>query len=334
MIDRIASDLGVCRYAEEPLSQYQCRVIYSAMACWMKAIALDRPIGYHEDVPPGISRRHINERSHTILEMMIKMFPNTKEWFDLSSENEDPVNLIRTRLINHGDLLNAGFGTNLALSSVHSNQISSTIETVYGKTIDEDLHYSGVSAIRRTEERKYFPETKNVKEWLKCFLNDASWSHDLPQSNQMQYFNPQSTAKNNFAAWQDSIARESGKIALVRTIVNKNGYSYYLLKPDERLIHKIDPFLQEQGFHIRVMCALRSLAKNNTTVSVTRYYDHISVRFNAILPLQESTLMESYAWPVRRINDKLVWVMSHESWSCIRPYIEALDILVAEVEHG
>ena len=44
--------------------------------------------------------------------------------------------------------------------------------------------------------------------------------------------------------------------------------------------------------------------------------------------------MESYAWPVRRINDKLVWVMSHESWSCIRPYIEALDILVAEVEHG
>lgn len=67
MIDRIASDLGVCRYAEEPLSQYQCRVIYSAMACWMKAIALDRPIGYHEDVPLGISRRHINERSHTIV---------------------------------------------------------------------------------------------------------------------------------------------------------------------------------------------------------------------------------------------------------------------------
>lgn len=67
MIDRIASDLGACRYAEEPLSQYQCRVIYSAMACWMKAIALDRPIGYHEDVPLGISRRHINERSHTIV---------------------------------------------------------------------------------------------------------------------------------------------------------------------------------------------------------------------------------------------------------------------------
>ena len=334
MIERIASDLGICRFAEEPTSQFECRVVYSAMACWIKAIALDRPIGYHEDAPYGVSRRHIYERSHTILGTFIKMFPDIEEWFDLSAENDDPVNLIRARLINHGDLLNAGFGTNLALSSVHSDQVSSSLETIYGKTIDSNLLYSGVSTIRQREEEINIPKIENVKEWLKCYVNDASWSQDLPNPSQMQYFNPQSSAKNNYSAWRESIGSSSNQIVLVRTTVNKNSYSYYLLKPNESLIHRIDPFLQEQGFHVRVMCALRSMTKNNTTASVARFADHIRVRLNAFLPLQESTLMESYAWPVRRINDRLEWVMGLEIWSYIRPYIEALDILITEEKHG
>lgn len=334
MIDKIAMDLGICRFAEESLTQFKSRVIYSAMACWMKAIALDRPVGYQGKTLSGVSRRHIYDRSHTILETIIKMFPELNDWFDLSMDSDDPVNLIRTRLINHGDLLNAGFDTNLALSSVHSKQITSNIETVYGKMIDDGLQYSGVATIRNKEASDYITKIENVCEWMQSYLKDASWSHDLPGQSQLQFYNPLSTSKNNYAAWQESAKSATDKIALVRTALNKNSYSYYIFRPKEKLIHRIDPFLQEQGFHIRVMCALRSQLKNNTASIVTNFSDHIKIQLNALLPLQESIILESYAWPVRRINDKLEWIMSIPVWGHIKPYIEALDIQITEEEHG
>ena len=334
MLDRIAVDLGIYRFVKEPLLQYQNRVIYSALACWIKAIALDRPVAYKDKEAVGVSRRHIYDRGRIILGMMTKMFPETREWFDLSADKDDPVNLIRTRLINHGDLLNSGFDTNLALSSVHSKQITSTIEAIFGKTIDKGIYYSGVASIRIREKNVAIPEIENVKKWMNRFLNDASWFHDMPDPSQMQYYNPLCSAKNNYSAWQDSMEGVSDKVILVRTVLNKNSYSYYLLKPKETLIHRIDPFLQEQGYHIRVMCALRSQLKNNTTISVAHYTDHVRIRFNALLPLRENNLMESYAWPVQRINDKLEWVMSVEIWNYIKPYIEALDILTLEEKHG
>ena len=82
------------------------------------------------------------------------------------------------------------------------------------------------------------------------------------------------------------------------------------------------------------MCALRSQSNNNTTAFVTRYNDHIKLRLNALLPMRESVLMESFAWPVRRLNDRLEWVMGFEVWDYLRPYIEALDIQIMEEEHG
>ncbi len=334
MIDRMASDLGICRFIEEPFSQYKCRVVYSAMACWMKAIALDRTVGCYEKEPSGVSRRHIYERSHSILEMMIKMMPEIGEWFNMSEDNEDPVYIIRTRLINHGDLLSTGFNTDLALSSVRSNQLTPTIEEVFGKTIDKDLIYSGVASIRHKEMNEYVPEIENVKEWMKAYLNEASWFHDVPDPAQTQYFNPSSHEKNNYLAWQDTTWGLSDKIILIRTVVNRNSHAYYLLKPKEKLTHRIDPFLQDLGFHIRIMCALRSQSKNNTTVNLTNYTDHIKIKLNALLPMQERIMMESYAWPVRRINDKLEWVMSYSIWNHIKLYLEALDIQIVEVKHG
>lgn len=334
MIEKMALDLGVYRYAEEPLQQYHSRVIYSAMSCWIKTIALDQPVGYKGEAPLGVTRRHIFDRSRAVLDTMIKMFPETKEWFDLSEDNDSPINLIRTRLINHGDLLNAGFGSNLVLSTVHSEQITSNIETIYGKTLEEGLSYSGVSSIRHKEAIISMPERENVRAWLKRFLNDVSWSHDLPDTGQMQYFNPFSATKNNYEAWQESIGNPINNIVLARTSINANSHSYYLLKSDEKLVHRIDPFLQEQGCHTRIICALRSLAQNNTSASVRRFSDHIKLHFNAILPLYESVQVENYAWPVRSINDRLEWEMDYEIWNYLKPHIEALDILITEEEHG
>ena len=333
MIDRISSDLGIHQFEEETKLQYKCRVIYSALACWMKAIALDSPLGNKEHLVQGVSRRHLYDRSNAVLENMLKMFPDTNQWYCMNAEKGNPVLLVRERLVNHGDLLNVGFNTNLILSSVHTEQLISKVECVYGKIIDDDMKYVGISAIQNNVE-DFRAEIQPVQAWLDLFVNEARWSYNLPDSNLIQYYDPLTTSKNNYSAWRDSIVEPVNGLVLARIGTNETGYSYYLIKPKKRLAHKLDQFLQEQGFHIRIMCALRSWVNNKTKINATRFEDHITIKLNAFLPKREGILLESYAWPLHSIDDVWSWVMSPEIWEYINPSLEALGIQIVEEKHG
>ena len=118
----MAADLGFTSYEGEDTTSFKCRVIYSSMSSWLKAIAMDQPIGSKENHLSGVSRRHIYERGNAVLESLIKMNPETAPWFSIEDSDENPVVIIRNRLLNHGDLLNEGFDTNLALSIAHKKQ--------------------------------------------------------------------------------------------------------------------------------------------------------------------------------------------------------------------
>ena len=147
IIDKMAADLGIYRYNDEEITAFKCRVIYSAMSCWIKAIAMDQPIGGKENQLSGVSRRHIYERGNAVLESLIKMNPETSFWFDVDNTEENPVVIIRNRLLHHGDLLNEGFDTNLTLPIVHRKQFISGYDTVYGEVLGENIIYSGISAL-------------------------------------------------------------------------------------------------------------------------------------------------------------------------------------------
>lgn len=333
MIDRIAFDLGIYQFEEEARIQYKCRVIYSAMACWMKAIALDNPLGNKDHLDEGVSRRHLYERSKGVLENILKMFPDVNQWFCTNNERLEPVLLLRERLINHGDLLNVGFDTNLILSSVHTELLTSKIACSYGKIIDDNIKYTGISSIQSNEEDCSM-KIQSPQAWLDDFSNEAKWSYNVPDSNLIQYFDPLTSSKNNYSAWKDSVVEPVNGLVLARLGEINTGYSYYLIKAKKQLSHKIDPFLQEQGFHIRIMFALRSLANNKAKIIVIRFEDHVIIKLNAILPKKESVLLESYAWPLNSIDDKWFWIMSPEIWEYINPFVEALGIQIVEEKHG
>ena len=334
VIDRIASDLGIFRFEGESLSLYQCRTLYSAMASWIKTIAMDQPAGSREEGFHGASRRHIYERGCTILDAFCRMYPETKGWFDSKESDVHPVFLLRTRLINHGDLLNEGFDTNVTISSVHSNQLTPMVETVFGKIMGEGLYYSGISVLRDYEGEPSLPGPEDVRQWLEGFIKEAWWSPTLPDMSTWQFFNPSSPVKNNYSAWQDSIPATVDGIVFARTVVNRYGYEYYLMKTDRRLIHKLDPFLQGMGYHRRIMHALRKMTENPVMGSVSSFKDHIEISLNARMPLMESNLLESYAWPVRYIDDMLHWTMLCPVWKHIKPFIEALGIQIVEGSDG
>lgn len=326
----MAADLGIYRYNDEEITAFKCRVIYSAMSCWIKAIAMDQPIGGKENQLSGVSRRHIYERGNAVLESLIKMNPETSFWFDVDNTEENPVVIIRNRLLHHGDLLNEGFDTNLTLPIVHRKQFISGYDTVYGEVLGENIIYSGISALCNNNVKKQEEKRQTIEEWLNDFFKNIWWSSIPFEMTGLMYFNPAHRSRNNYSAWDNSLPNVSDEIILGRATINKNDYEYYLIKPKNKLMHRIDPFLHEQGYHIRIMYALRKKANNSVVATINNYGDHIHLKLYTHLPANERILLESYAWPYNQINDRLCWTMYGYIWNYIKPYFESIGIRIAE----
>ena len=298
IIDKMAADLGIYRYHDEDANAYKCRVIYSAMSSWLKAIAMDQPVGSKENHLSGVSRRHIFDRGNAVLKSLIEMNPETAPWFSIEDTEENPVVIIRNRLINHGDLLNEGFDTNLALPIAHKKQFISGYETVYGEILGNNIIYSGISALCNNSIIKQSEVSESAEDWFNVFVRSIWWSAMPSEMNELMYFNPTHKSRNNHSAWDSSLPDVPDEILLGRMSINKNGYEYYLLKPKKRLMHRIDPFLQEQRYHIRIMFALRKKANNSVTAVIKNYGNHIYLKLHTHLPSKERIILESYAWPV------------------------------------
>ena len=67
----MASDMKITKYELESDAQYTQRVLYSALACWVKAATLDRDISQPNSV--GASKKHIKEKCTKIIGAGCKM---------------------------------------------------------------------------------------------------------------------------------------------------------------------------------------------------------------------------------------------------------------------
>ena len=333
-VDKMAMDLGIIPFQDESSLEYRSRVVYSAMSCWIKAIAMDRPVGNRDANFIGVSRRHIYERSRVILENICKIYPELSFWFNLSETEHHPVNLIRTRLLKHGDLRNEGFNTNIALSHSYSKQLSTGVETLYGELLGDDIEYVGIATIRRNAIVNPAEKLIRIQDWLNEFLKELWWSKEFPNTNGWQFFNPATYVKNNSSAWQESLPQDVCGIILGRSCINKSEYEYYLLKPKMKLLHRIDPFLKNQGYHKRIMYALRDSVNNSSEATIKVYDSHVYLRLNAHLPEKENSLLERYAWPLRHVNDISAWIMTPFIWDFVKPFIESLGIRIKEGKNG
>lgn len=334
LIERMASDLGITAYEEESEREFTYRVSYSAMSSWMKTIAMDKPVGTRESDIFGVSRRHMYERSRAVLDMLCKTIPELEEWYKVEEKEEHPVQLIRTRLLNHGDLLNTGFETNISLSKRRTEYLADHTKAVYGGILEEGLHYNGLAAVNLNVDAHEMDAPMAAVDWIKDFIKDAWWSTSIPDTSHWQYYNPKRRTMNLYSAWQDDTPEMTNGIILGRIPVNVHSYEYYLLKPTEKLLHRLDPFLQEQREHVRIMYALKAICRNPIEANIKRYPDHYILRLNARLPLQEEIILESYCWPVKHVTDELNWIMNGYIWEYLSPFIEALGINILEETDG
>ncbi len=336
MVDEIliamATDLNIDRFVSESDLQFINRLLYSAMACWIKTAALDRSVSFHNDVDQGVSRRHILERCDGILTKMLQRFPSSKPWFEPEPRNESAVQLLRSRLIRHGDLLNVGFQTNLALAPQSITPITSDTECGRGYTLNPSFFYSGISMLRRRQEADGFEERdrEDACEWLRNYIRSAWWE-SAGRLEDIEYFNPFCNSRSNHGCWQDAVPIPVEGIIFARHLASKLPAEYLFIKFGENeRIHRIDRFLRETGEYRRVQFALREMVDNNLIADAKIYKGHIHLKLSFYLPEWENRLFESFAWPYSSISDKLEWDMVSLIWPYIKIHLEKLGIVIRE----
>ena len=327
----MASDMNITKYKTESESQYCTRILYYAVACWIKTAATDKVLGSDEN--SGVSRRHIIDRCVPILNELLLRHPLSKQWFMPEADAENPVSLIRTRLIRHGDLLNVGFNTNLILANQAIVPLNESVAAYKGVLLNPQTYYSGIATLGNLVSA-YTSSSQIIDavSWFNEYINSAWWEKVNGFDESTQFYNASCTSRNNYSCWQSIMPASAKDIVFARRTVNNAGYEYFLirLKYGNYYIHRIDPFLQEIGEHRRFMFALRSLSENKIPCQITVHSDHISLKMWVRLPQKELTLLESYAWPHNSISDVLEWDMELSVWSITRPFFEALGFKIME----
>lgn len=315
-ISEIALDLKIQKDEKESENQFLCRVLYSAMACWIKYISLDRPVSDIDGI--GTSKKHIEEKSAYILENILKIFPSAKEWFDpISPAEKSPTRIIRSRLIQNGDLESIGFNTLLTLAKNKDIPIENRISQTTGILLPESrpFFYSGISVLSITSQLNQKDAEKNSKEWLKDYCENSLWEDEKPANGIFEYFIPEVKRESEFL-WKDSRLKTeniTSEIRLLRYKTFNNACYYYLEKQTMYgtvKYQKLSEFDESLGQHIRIEYALRQAAGTAPEAKITEYKKHISVNlpFDE-LPLDILSFFESYAWPCNNISDIRNWIL-------------------------
>lgn len=302
----MASDMKITKYESESDVQYTQRILYSALACWIKAATLDRDISQPNSL--GASKKHIKEKCTQILNATLDRIPEARGYFYPEDAQYDAVTVVRKRLVQNGDIVNIGFDTDMTLVPTSAIPLNSNTVHVIGDFFGSGIFYSGISALR-TSSGNVNRENTDIAIWLRDYCNSAWWESETITNDSIEYFNPDRRVRNNSYCWQPTPVDFLQKIRFLRININKGMYEYYIEKKKGGSIfhHKIDPVMVEMKEHRRIMLAFRKMANNAPAVKLTNYKDHMKLNLWIHLPLKELTFLESYGWPSRHINDFLEW---------------------------
>lgn len=335
LLETAAIDLGISRFYAESDTQFNNRVIYSAMACWIKTVCQDQPIdGVQSD---GVSRRHIHDKCNRILSAFLCRYPSSELWFAVEDANIDAVGLLRSRLLRHQELINVGFNTNVSLTSTNYVYLSDGLEVVRGMLFLPGARYNGIALTRRPVSPGDLtkPDIITADMWFDAYAKSAWWEfYDASKEENLEYFNARKATSNMYKCWETAIPKVKDKYMIIRRPVNVTSHEYLILNTQNGKMHRIDPVLKDFGEHRRFMFGLRAAAGNPVPGQIIRYQEHIHLKIRTYLPAKETQLLETFAWPHNSINDRLEWDMSIPVWDYISPFLTTLGMEIREENHG
>lgn len=330
LIKNIRNDLKILPYEGENKKDYCCRLIYSAIADWLRMCILDKT---NENCKYK-SKLYLRLRGEEILKSFLQIFPDCCEYFykDSDSTNKNPINIIRERMIANGELIETNEG--LALSS-GKIKISNTYYTrVLGISYDNNIS-SGITKIKKEKNKL---ETNNIQIdndiFFRTYFKKVKWDI-LSSFDDFEYLNS-NISKPPYKCWQSLNSLKDNTIHLSRLHVNEYLSDYYWVKKelDKIYISKVNDYYSEFEEIRRFILWQRKNCNNPVAAHYCKKDNVVILNLYAKIPYKEQSVLDTYCWPLASIQNKMNYVIPIEIWGAIEEIIVSLEFKLSEVEYG
>ncbi len=333
LLEQMAEDLGVYNYKGEEKNCWISRVLYSGLSCWIKTATLDTN---SNNGAKGVSKKHVLLKCRPILEEFLCRYSGQELYFRNEQSEEEAISLLRGRLLAADEIKTIGFDSNIILGSKKERRLTDSIIRCYGEVLNEGAYYSGVAMFKNDIDSSFKEDPiQNSEEWFELFIKDLWWEK-IDDVGEVEYFNPNKSVKNIYECWESHIPEDVKGIVLARRSINKYEYDYLLIRKGETVrYHRLDSLNYELQIHRKIAILFRAMVNNAVTSKAKVCDQFVLLSIFIKLPCFERLQLETYAWPVNRIDNEYEWVIPIELWGLIKKHIESLNIKVyLEGSHG
>ncbi len=329
LIRTISNDLKIERYDTESEESYKCRIIYSALAIWIKCqtVSIDGK---------DVSQKFITQKCTNILQHYLSRYNDCEKWFMKNKEgkNLSPISILEQRLFSCGEIIRKGFQQNVSLPYYQSEFITYNLVRIKG-LLQEGLlsnqFVSGCVILQENNNSLYFLEKDNIskEELIMKIFYQTNWTSKELHYQNIEYFNPMKKKTSLYQRWQreplDQIHQNLPFICF--RVKNEILYSYYLIRVKDGNSTKIPEFYIKTGKVKRLLFILSAMVGNPIRYRKQTYNKLIIVKLNAVLPETENDFLCACGWPIRSIDDNRWFVFHGSVWPVIKHYFDHLGMI-------
>ncbi len=335
LLDKMSSDMHIAPYLNENKESFACRVIYSALAEWMRFFVLDEN---ETGIVLPKSKVYMLKRGQEIISSLLEVFPECKPWF-IDKESQDNtykefVSSFRENMIQTGELI---------CDDENHVHLPSLSFIAYGDDVDRVIGYLGkftgiqaASGITRIAEqsddnnsiikREHIYETLDVY----SFFDKACWTK-CDSIEPYEFFIPQLKASlyNSWDRKPDNVS----KFYLARIQIFNSINEFYILKRENTswYVQRLNDVMVSMKEYRRIMLWLRNQAGNPMELYYTFHDNLVVINRFCRFPLNEESVMKAFGWPIGNdYADEMQFAVPIEIWPSISKIISGIDIEIKE----
>lgn len=342
LIDSIAKDLNIIRFKNEAIEFFGNRIIYSAVAAWIRTALLGKS---YSDIDLDndeldVDVMHLIQRVKPIASALISTIPHSDKWFfseELSSMASNCVRKILWNMVLCNEVAVMNNRRRMSISPKKKLEFGNNSIVLGGtswQTSDRKISTFGFGRWIKSKSEGLYKLNDELSipsisalDWLNRLLKDAPWSNKMPEGD-FKLFVPEQTKWHKDSWIICNILDTPQGISLIKNRVG----AYILVKKDGDIIKTV---LLDQWYHktkeiCRIMYAISARVGKPSCFEVTLYDDCVFVHIHSRIPKAEERLILLTSWPYKNISDPFIKVIPMILWNDVKNVIENLGIQCIE----
>lgn len=307
LLKQMADDLSINQFQDEKFECYVNRVLYSAFSLWLRTICLDG-ITKENESTYSISKQYHTIRGEFILNNLLDFFSENKNYFFIENEKNEPVQLIKERLINSLVIIDKKY--RLYLHKTKYIPINSKFSKLLGLPNEEVFYSSGISILNKCNNEFCELEKLNIEEFYNDFISNLSFGKDEWTASK-EYFNPLETfIKTNTMSKSWSEVPPKLDIYISRLKDNGNNKLYFIEKNINEIVYssRIPDVFIESELLDKILIYTRYKNNNPIYVKVEKGVDSFTLKRNIeSFYGTEEIFIQSFGWPKKSLYDLFEW---------------------------